>query len=55
MTFEQNPEKSIPKRSLFSPPAGPVDGVKTILWNERELRAGWRLVLYVVLLVGFCL
>jgi uncharacterized protein len=50
MTFEQNPETfPPPKRSPLSPPGGNNDGIKNFLWNERELRAGWRLVIYVVL------
>jgi hypothetical protein len=49
MTFEQNPENLIPKRSLLAPPVGDVGGVRAIFWNERELRAGWRLVIYVAL------
>jgi len=50
--FEQNPESLIPKRSLLAPPGGNIDGAKAILWNERELRAGWRLVIYLVLFFG---
>lgn len=51
--FEQNPESLIPKRSLLAPPGGNIDGAKAILWNERELRAGWRLVIYLALFFGF--
>ena len=54
MTFEQNlenPTPAPPRRSLLAPPAGPVVGVKAIFWNERELRAGWRLLIYFVLFV----
>jgi uncharacterized protein len=53
VTFEQNPQNLIPKRSLLAPPGGSNDGVKAIFWNERELRAGWRLVIYLVLFFGF--
>jgi hypothetical protein len=35
-------------RSLLGPPAGAHGGIGTIFWNERELRAGWRLVIYFV-------
>jgi membrane protease YdiL (CAAX protease family) len=49
VTFEQNPENLIPKRSLLAPPAGPIDGTRSIFWNERELRAGWRLVIFVAI------
>jgi CAAX protease family protein len=55
MSFESNPEVlgSVPKTSLLAPPRGNIDGVKAILWNERELRAGWRLVIYFLLFIGF--
>ena len=53
MNFEQNPAPQFPKRSLLSPPGGTSDGAKAILWNERELRAGWRLLIYLLLFVGF--
>jgi uncharacterized protein len=49
VTFERNPENFTPKRSFLAPPAGPVDGVKAVFWNESELRAGWRLLIYLVL------
>jgi uncharacterized protein len=42
-----------PRRSLLSPPSGPVDGLKEIFWNPVELRAGWRLVIYIVLFAAF--
>ena len=55
VTFEQIPENPslAPKRSLLAPPRGNIDGVKAILWNDHELRAGWRLVIYFVLFIGF--
>jgi membrane protease YdiL (CAAX protease family) len=55
VTFEQIPENnaSPPKPSLLAPPGGNIDGPKAILWNERELRAGWRLVIYLLLFFGF--
>ena len=55
MAFESNPETiaPVPKRALLAPPHGNIDGVKAILWNEHELRAGWRLVIYFVLFIGF--
>jgi hypothetical protein len=37
-----------PRKSLLAPPAGVLGGVGAIFWNERELRAGWRLVIYLV-------
>jgi membrane protease YdiL (CAAX protease family) len=36
------------RKSLLAPPTGALDGVGAIFWNERELRAGWRLVIYFV-------
>ncbi len=38
---------------MLAPPAGPIDGIRAIFWNERELRAGWRLVIYLALFLGF--
>lgn len=49
MTFEQKPEGSAPPRSLLSPPAGIIRGHATIFWNEREMRAGWRVMIYLAL------
>jgi hypothetical protein len=50
VTFEQIPENLVvPKRSLLAPPGGNIDGAKAVFWNECELRAGWRLVIYLVL------
>lgn len=55
MMPEQNHEfpEVASKRSLLSPPRGPVGSFQEIFWNERELRAGWRLVIYFVLFGGF--
>ncbi len=55
MTIEQNHEvlEPVAKRSLLSPPRGTLDGFREIFWNERELRAGWRLAIYFVLFGGF--
>jgi hypothetical protein len=55
MTFEQNNELPEPnlKRSWLAPPSGHRDGFQEIWWNERELRAAWRLVIYFVLFGGF--
>src|SRR5215469_529889 len=46
--FEELPENAAPPRPPLAPPPGPVTGVRSILWNERELRAGWRLALFVL-------
>jgi len=47
-----NPESGTTPRSLLAPPAGPIDGIRVVLWNERELRAGWRLLIYVALFLA---
>ena len=46
--FEHLPEHSSPPRPPLAPPPGSVTGARAILWNERELRAGWRLALFVL-------
>ncbi len=43
-----NEESSQP---LIGPPEGAVTGAKAIFWNDRELRAGWRLLVYLLLVV----
>jgi membrane protease YdiL (CAAX protease family) len=53
MTFDQNPESQTQPRSLLAPPGGASGGPKTIFWNEREVRAGWRLLMYLLLFVTF--
>lgn len=47
MTPEQNPENAPPLLPL-GPPEGPLSGAKAIFWNEREFRAGWRLLIYLL-------
>jgi len=37
------------------PPGGNIDGPKAIFWNERELRAGWRLLGYLILFLSFAI
>jgi membrane protease YdiL (CAAX protease family) len=49
---ELNREGPAPARSLLGPPAGTIGGLKAIFWNERELRAGWRLLIYFVLFLA---
>jgi uncharacterized protein len=46
--MEEKQAGSAPARSLLGSPAGALGGLGTIFWNERELRAGWRLVIYFV-------
>lgn len=48
MTLEQNPESSAPPRPPLGPPEGRIGAVQAIFWNERELRAGWRLLVYLL-------
>ena len=51
MASEQNPESTEPAQPLIGPPDGPITGAKAIFWNEREFRAGWRLLVYLLLFV----
>jgi membrane protease YdiL (CAAX protease family) len=41
-----NPEPARAPRSLLAPPQGARTAVINIFWNERELRAGWRLAIF---------
>ena len=54
MTLEQNPESAMPQAPI-GPPDGPASGAKAIFWNEREFRAGWRLLIYFLFVVLFTL
>lgn len=54
MTPEQDPEND-PRLLPLGPPEGPVNGAKAIFWNEREFRAGWRLLIYVLFVALFIL
>jgi membrane protease YdiL (CAAX protease family) len=54
MTPEQDSE-STATRLVIGPPAGPVSGAKAIFWNEREFRAGWRLLIYLLIFFLFAL
>jgi membrane protease YdiL (CAAX protease family) len=49
---ELNHESGTTVRSFLAPPAGPIEGVRAIFWNERELRAGWRLLIYLALFLA---
>jgi len=55
MTLEQNPEGAGPRRVPMGPPEGSTTGRKRIFWNEREFRAGWRLLIYLLFVVLFTL
>lgn len=48
MDPELNRTSATPGRSLLAPPPGAIDGITIVFWNERELRAGWRLSIYFV-------
>lgn len=39
----------------MGPPEGPKRGVNAIFWNDREFRAGWRILVYLLLVVLFAL
>jgi len=49
MMFEQNPQLPQSSRSLLAPPEVPANAAMAIFWNEQELRAGWRLAIFVFL------
>jgi membrane protease YdiL (CAAX protease family) len=51
MTADQLPvaDAPQPRRSPIAPPAGQLGRAELVLWNERELRAGWRLLIFALL------
>ena len=51
MTLEQNPEGAAPPHIPIGPPEGPTSAARAIFWNEREFRAGWRLLIYLLFVV----
>src|ERR1700693_4371030 len=53
MTPEQNPASTTPPQIPIGPPEGPISRPKAIFWNEREFRAGWRLLVYIMLVALF--
>ena len=55
MTLESNPESAAPPQSPLGPPKGHASGAKAVFWSERELRAGWRLLVYLLLASLFIL
>ena len=55
MSPEQNPESTPPPQIPLAPPEGPNSASRAIFWNEREFRAGWRLLVYLLLVVLFAL
>lgn len=50
---QENAPLPSPPRPPLAPPLGPVTGAKAILWNERELRAGWRLAMFILFVLLF--
>jgi hypothetical protein len=48
MTLDQNPENVPLTRLPLGPPEGRATGAKAIFWNDLELRAGWRLLVYLL-------
>jgi len=50
MALEQIPESTAPEVPI-GPPEGPLSTGKAIFWNEREIRAGWRILIYLLLVV----
>ncbi len=54
MTLDQTPESTL-LPSPIAPPLGPIRGAKAIFWNEREFRAGWRLLIFLLFIVLFSL
>lgn len=54
MTLQENPERP-DLQSPIGPPKGPIRGATAIFWNEREFRAGWRLLIFLLFVVLFML
>ncbi len=50
MTAEQLPENT-GMRSPIGPPQGPASHTTAIFWNDREFRAGWRLLIFLLFVV----
>jgi hypothetical protein len=53
--FDQLPQDDSPQRPPLAPPNGPTTAVTAIFWNERELRAVWRLLIYLLFAALFIL
>ena len=51
MTPEQIPENTSNLQTPLGPPAGPASFTTAIFWNDREFRAGWRLLIYLFFFV----
>jgi membrane protease YdiL (CAAX protease family) len=55
MTPDQIPFSGPPPRPPLGPPGGRISSVEAIFWNEREFRAGWRLLIFILIDVLFTL
>ena len=53
MTLDHHPENTTDPKIPIGPSESPVTGAKAIFWNEREFRAGWRLLIYLLFVVIF--
>jgi hypothetical protein len=54
MTLEPTPESTPPEpQAPLGPAADLTRAARTVFWNEREFRAGWRLLVYVLLVSLF--
>jgi len=57
MLPDQTPESSPPETPLpqspLRPPVHSSGFLRAIFWNDHELRAGWRLLVYVLLVILF--
>lgn len=52
--FEQPTENiPTPPRPPLAPPPGPPTWAHRVFWNERELRAGWRLAMFLLFAIVF--
>ncbi len=50
-----NPEPERSQRSPLAPPQGDRTPVVAIFWNERELRAGWRLAIFALFIFALAM
>jgi len=49
VTFEPSTENPMPPEAPLTPPEDASDWKRTIFWNDREMRAGWRLLAYLLI------
>jgi membrane protease YdiL (CAAX protease family) len=55
MELEQNSGGAPTPQIPMGPPEGPRRGLNAIFWNDREFRAGWRLLVYLLFTILFAL